>query len=125
MNYMKQFCGILLFSFLGELLKQLLPFPVPASIYGMGLLFAALCLGIIKLEQIKETGLFLVEIMPVLFVAAGVGLMDSWDALKPMLLPVAVILPVTTVLVMVVSGRATQFVMKRSSRQNDGKRDGL
>ena len=34
MKYLRQFMIILLFSFLGELLKYVLPFPVPASIYG-------------------------------------------------------------------------------------------
>lgn len=117
MKYVTQFCVILFLSFLGELLKLLLPFPVPGSIYGMGLLFAALCLGIVKLEWVKDSGHFLVEIMPVLFVAAGVGLMDSWDALQPVLMPVVVIMLVTTVLVMVVAGYATQIVMKWSGKK--------
>ena len=55
---------ILLVSFAGEVLKLALPFPVPGSIYGMLLLFIALCTGVIRLEHVRETGLFLVEIMP-------------------------------------------------------------
>ena len=35
MKYLKQFFIIILISFMGELLKELLPFPVPASINGM------------------------------------------------------------------------------------------
>ena len=62
---------ILLVSFAGEVLKLALPFPVPGSIYGMLLLFIALCTGVIRLEHVRETGLFLVEIMPILFVSAG------------------------------------------------------
>ena len=73
---------ILLVSFAGEVLKLALPFPVPGSIYGMLLLFIALCTGVIRLEHVRETGLFLVEIMPILFVSAGVGLMDSWGDLR-------------------------------------------
>ena len=34
MKYLKQLVIILLFSFLGELLQELLPLPVPAAIYG-------------------------------------------------------------------------------------------
>ena len=79
---------ILLVSFAGEVLKLALPFPVPGSIYGMLLLFIALCTGVIRLEHVRETGLFLVEIMPILFVSAGVGLMDSWGDLRKILLPV-------------------------------------
>ena len=55
MKYIKQFILILAISFVGELLKYLLPLPVPASIYGMVLMFAALLTGLIKLEHVRET----------------------------------------------------------------------
>ena len=64
-------------SLIGEILNKLLPLPVPASIYGMVILFAGLLSGIIKLESVKEAGSFLIEIMPVMFIPAGVGLMSS------------------------------------------------
>lgn len=116
MKYLRQFLWILLFSFLGEALKVLLPLPVPASIYGLVLLFAALELGILKLSAVQETGKFLIEIMPVLFVPAGAGLIDSWDALRPICVPVVVIMIVSTVVVMVISGRVTQLVIRRGQR---------
>ncbi|MBP3489163.1 MAG: CidA/LrgA family protein [Roseburia sp.] len=116
MKYLRQFLWILLFSFLGEALKALLPLPVPASIYGLVLLFAALELGILKLSAVQETGKFLIEIMPVLFVPAGAGLIDSWDALRPICVPVVVIMIVSTVVVMVISGRVTQLVIRRGQR---------
>lgn len=119
MKYVKQFGVILLISFFGELLKVVLPFPVPASVYGMLLLFLALLSGILPLEHVRETGLFLVEIMPVLFVSAGVGLMDSWGAIQPVLLPVIVIILVTTVLVMVVAGHVTQWLMNHAERRQE------
>lgn len=117
MKYLRQLLIILLFSFLGEALKTLLPLPVPASIYGLVLLFAALELGIIKLSAIQETGRFLIEIMPVMFIPAGAGLLDSWDALKPICVPVIVIMLVSTVIVMVISGRVTQFVIRRGTKR--------
>ena len=83
MKHLRQFLIILLFSFLGEGLKALLPLPVPASIYGLVLLFAALELGIIKLSAVEDAGKFLIEIMPVMFIPAGAGLVESWSALKP------------------------------------------
>ena len=49
MKYIKQFILILAISFAGELRKYLLPLPVPASIYGMVLMFLALLTGVIKL----------------------------------------------------------------------------
>lgn len=112
MKYMKQFGIILLVSCIGELLRMVLPFPIPASVYGMLLLFLALLSGVLPLEKVQEAGLFLVEIMPVLFVSAGVGLVESWNVLQPVLLPVIVIILLTTLLVMVVAGKVTQWMIK-------------
>ena len=123
MKYIKQFILILAISFAGELLKYLLPLPVPASIYGMVLMFLALLTGVIKLEHVRETGKFLIEIMPLMFIPAGVGLMSSWSTLKPLLLPVAVITVVTIITVMVASGHTAQFILKREEKR-EGKRDG-
>ena len=80
MKYVRQLLIILFVSFFGELLKYIIPLSIPASIYGMVLLFLALELKILKVSDIKETSNFLIEIMPLMFVPAGVGLLDSWGA---------------------------------------------
>jgi holin-like protein len=98
---------------LGEVLHFFLPLPIPASIYGLLLMLAGLCSGVIKLSSVKETGKFLVEIMPVMFIPAGVGLLDTWGILKPVWLPVVFITLSTTVLVMAVSGLVSQWVVRR------------
>ena len=113
MKHLRQFLIILLFSFLGEGLKALLPLPVPASIYGLVLLFAALELGIIKLSAVEDAGKFLIEIMPVMFIPAGVGLMVSWNVLKPLLIPVGIITFVSFVAVAVATGKTSQWMLKK------------
>lgn len=40
MKLLKQFLIIILVSFIGEILKEVIPFPVPASIYGMIIMFS-------------------------------------------------------------------------------------
>lgn len=117
MKYVKQFWIILLFCALGEGLRVLLPLPIPASVYGLILLLAALLTGIMKLERVEETADFLVEIMPVMFIPAGVGLLTAWGVLQPIWLPVVVITILTTVIVMVVTGRVTQFVIRKDRRK--------
>lgn len=116
MKYVKQFLIILLISFIGELLKYLLPFPIPASIYGLTILFLALQLNILKLEAIQETAKFLIEIMPLMFIPAGVGLLESWGDLQKILIPVIVIMVVSTVFVMAVSGRVTQCLIRKKQK---------
>lgn len=117
MKFLRQFGIILLISALGEGLHVLLPLPVPASVYGLILMLAALTGGLLKLGQIEETADFLVEIMPVMFVPAGVGLLESWGVLQPVWVPVAAITAITTIFVMVVTGRVTQFIIRNDRRR--------
>lgn len=120
MLFLRQFGVILCFSFLGEALHRVIPLPVPASVYGLALLLLALCTGIVKLGQVRETAAFLVEIMPVMFIPAAVGLLDAWPLLRTVWLPVSVITVLTTVIVMAVTGRTVQLLIRRD-RAKDGK----
>lgn len=117
MKYIRQLLVILIISFLGEALKYILPFPVPASIYGLVLLFLCLETGIIKVEAVKETAKYLIEIMPLLFIPAGVGLLDSWGVLKPVWVRIALITVISTAVVMAAAGRVTQFVIRRQEKK--------
>ena len=113
MSLLKQFTRILLVTFLGEVLHFLLPLPVPASVYGLILMLIFLCTGLIQVEQVRQAAGFLIEIMPVMFIPASVGLTEAWPSLKPVLGPVAATTLLTTVLVMTVTGVVTQFVIRR------------
>lgn len=117
MKYIKQFFLIILISFLGELLKYMIPLAIPASIYGMILLFLALEFKIIKVSDVKETSSFLIEIMPIMFVPAGVGLLESWDALAPIWIQVVIITIVSTIIVMAVSGIVTQWIIRKGKHK--------
>lgn len=118
LKYVKQFLIILLISFIGEGLNFLIPAPIPASIYAMVILFVCLCTKIIKLEAVKDAGMFLIEIMPLMFIPAGVGLMKSWGVLKPLIIPVAVITVISLIAVMAVSGRVSQRIIKAQEKKN-------
>lgn len=119
MKYLKQMLLILLITLVGEILKYLIPLPIPASIYGMMILFICLMTGIIKLEHVKETGKFMIEIMPVMFIPAGVGLITSWGVLQTMLFPVCLVTIVTLVTVMVATGRISQHVIRKERSRAD------
>ena len=113
MRYVKQFAIIVAISFVGEILNYVLPLPVPASIYGIVILFAGLKMHWIAPEDVKETGDFLVQIMPLMFIPAAVGLLESWGILKKNLLAYVVIIVVSTIVVMGVTGWITQAVIRR------------
>lgn len=117
MKYVRQFLIIILVSCIGELLNHFIPLPIPASIYGLVLMLALLVCKILPLDAVKETAEFLVNIMPIMFIPAAVGLLAYWTELKEFLIPVCVISVVSTVLVMLSTGKITDFIMKRKGHK--------
>ncbi len=97
----------------------MLPLPVPASVYGLVLLLAALIAGVVKLEDVKETGSYLTGIFPLLFVPAAAGIMELWAEMGAMLMPILLAILPVTVLVMAAAGRTTQALTARSKKEAD------
>ena len=87
MKYLKQFTIILGICLLGELVRFLLPLPIPASVYGLVLMLLALMTGAVKLEQVETVADFLIGIMSPMFIPAAVALMNQLEALRAILLP--------------------------------------
>ena len=117
MKFIKQLMIILSISFIAEVLEYLIPLPVAASIYGLVLMLIGLMTKIIPLEKVEGAADFLVEILPILFIPPTVGIMTSVEALRQMLVPLCVISVISTILIMVVTGRVSQGVIRRSKKQ--------
>ena len=117
LKYIKQFGIILFLSFLGEILHAILPLPVPAGIYGIIILFLCLELKIIPVSAVKETSRFLIEIMPIMFIPAAVGLMESWQVIQRSWVSYGVITVLSTVVVMAAAGKTVQAVMNLRKKQ--------
>ena len=118
MKYIYQLFIILVVTFVGELLHYFIPIPVPASIYGLIIMLILLCTKVVKLEHVERTSDFLIEIMPLMFIPAGVGLMKSWGVLKPLIIPVVVITVISLITVMAVSGRVSQRIIKAQEKKS-------
>ena len=116
--YLKQSAWIFGFTMLGEALNRLLPLPIPAAVYGLVLLFAALCLKVIKVAQINKVSDFLLTILPILFVSPAVNLLESWGILAPHVIPIALLVLSSTILVFAVSGLVSQFFCRKE--KDDG-----
>lgn len=119
MKYLRQFAIILGVTCVGELIKYFVPLPIPASIYGLVLMLVLLMSGVLKLGQVKEAGEFLVEIMPLMFIPAGVGLLTSWEQLQGVLVPVFVSTVVTTFVVMIVAGKVSDLFINMKKDSHD------
>lgn len=107
-KYIFQFARITAFCLAGEILAAVLPLPIPASVYGLLLMVVALKTGLLKLEQVRETGLFLTGIFPLLFVPAAAGVMELGSQLIDLLLPAVLAIVPITALVMAVTGMVAQ-----------------
>lgn len=120
MKYLLQFTLIGLLALAGELLQQLLPIPVPAGIYGLLFLFLGLWSGRIKADQVEECADWLLEVMPVMFVPATVGLMTKWEDIKYSLPGLCIASILSTAIVMAVTGLTSQLVIRAKKNREKG-----
>lgn len=111
MKIAKEISLIMGISMVGEILNQVLPFPVPAGVYGLFLMLILLCTGVIRTEDVEGTGNFLLENMSPMFIPAGVGIIRYLDQVMEVGIPYLVINVLSTAAVFVVTGRVTQMVM--------------
>lgn len=117
MKFIKQLAIILSISFIAELMEYLIPIPVAASIYGLVLMLIGLITKLIPLEKVEGAADFLVEIMPLMFIPPTVGIMTSVEALQQMLVPLCVISIVSTILIMTVTGRVSQHLIRQDNEK--------
>lgn len=118
MKYINQFLIIMIISFIGELLT-LLPLPIPASVYGLCILLICLFTGVIKLKDIEEVSDWLILIMPVLFVPSAVSLMNVKDELIADIFIIAIVVFISTVVVMTVTGKVAQHIILKKENDYD------
>lgn len=116
MKLLYEFGIILGMSFFGEVLHAILPLPIPASIYGLVLMLVCLCTKVIKLSQVKIAADFLIDIMPPMFIPAAVGIVVVWADLQGILVPVLVITVVSTIVVMVCTGKVSQAIIRAKKK---------
>ncbi|MBQ7434004.1 MAG: CidA/LrgA family protein [Lachnospiraceae bacterium] len=114
MKYVKQIGIIMTLSFAGEVLHEIVPLPVPANIYGIVLLFLCLECKVIKVSAVREVSKILIELMPLMFIPAAVGLIDTWGLIQNAWMAYLVTTVVSTFVVLFVAGHVTQFVIRRT-----------
>ena len=118
MEIVTSFGMILLFSLLGEILKYIIPLPIPANIYGMILLFLALNFKLVKLEKINTVAQYLITIMLIFFIMPAVSIMDSFDLLTENFITILIDIIIQTILVVISTGLVTQGIEKALKKWN-------
>ena len=121
MKYMKQIGVIVTIAFIAELLYFVIPLPIPASVYGMVILFVSLCLGIIKLEMVEDVADWILSIMPIFFIAPTVGLIEAFGDIEGQVIPLVLICIVSTFVVTSVTGLTAQGIIRLRKKKKGGK----
>lgn len=119
MKYLKQITIIFSITFLGETIKYLLPFPIPSSIYGLFIMLILLKLKILKVEDIKISANFLINLMPIMFIPPAITLVNVWGSILSKLIFYLILIILSTTLVMISSGVVTQKILNIMEHRND------
>ena len=106
MKLLYQFGVIMTVTFLGEVLHAVLPLPVPAS-----------------MNQVKLAADFLIDIMPPMFIPSAVGLITVWADLKEIVVPVMMIIVITTIFVMICTGKVSQGIIDYRRKKEVERKD--
>ena len=119
MKLIRQVTWIIFFTFSGEMCNKLLPLPVPAGVYGLIFMLIFLMQGIIPLDAVEQVGNFMLETMSIMFLPAAVGIMTVTKLLMPVLVPYLVIIVLSTIIVMAVTGLVSQRILKITESRED------
>ena len=106
---------ILVCQLAGEIIARLARLPVPGPVIGMVILFCGLLVRRRLPGGLETSGGFLLRILPLLFVPAGVGIVTQFDVLARSWAAFAGAIVVGTALTIAVTGVVMQLAMRRSS----------
>ena len=121
MHYLKQFTVIIAISAVSELLAIFIPLAIPASIYGMSLLFLLLMTGVLTLKQVESAANLLLGIMPALFVVSGAGLITSYGQISEHFFGWVAVNIGSTIVILATTGLLAQGMIRRKkAKEADG-----
>ena len=113
MNIMGELALIFGVCLVGEGVAALLPVAFPASVISMVLLMVLLLTGVVKDRHIQTASHFLVANMAFFFLPSFVGLLEHIELLKSQLVPLLLIIVLTTPVVYLITGWTVRLLMLR------------
>lgn len=119
MNIMGELALIFGICLVGEGVAALLPVAFPASVISMVLLMVLLLTGVVKDRDIQTASHFLVANMAFFFLPSFVGLLEHIELLKSQLVPLLLIIVLTTPVVYLVTGWTVRLLMLRHRNRKE------
>lgn len=98
---------------IGNIIKSFIDFPIPGTVIGMGILFLALVLGIVKVPQVDETSSVLIESLGFLVCPASVGIINVLGDIKGDMINILIVITVSTIITFIVSAKTVDFFQRR------------
>lgn len=123
MKIIKQTGIIFTICWLSIIIERLLPFPFPATVIGLIVLFLCLLTGLLKIKHIQEKSDFLLSNMAFFFIPAGVGMMNYFDILKKNWLPLLIICVLSTFITFAATAYSIRFTLKLMKRRKQHDRN--
>ncbi|SHH86891.1 CidA/LrgA family protein [Sporanaerobacter acetigenes] len=120
MKILRQMGIIFGILFGSHILQKSLGLPIPSTVIGMIILLICLLSGVIKLEMIEEVSKFLLDHLIFFFIPAGVGIMTSVDMIGDKWLSILIVIVLSTIITMVVTGLTVQALAKKSKKKLKG-----
>lgn len=124
MKYLFQFCILMIFVLMGEVLACLIPFPMAGSIYGLVLLFLALCMGIVKLHWVEGIANWFHSVMGLFFIAPAVAIIDIWADISDIWWILVLLLVVAYLVTMITTGITAETLINKTETNIKKRRPG-
>ncbi|HDD0888010.1 TPA: antiholin-like murein hydrolase modulator LrgA [Staphylococcus aureus] len=120
-HFFHQVIVIALVLFVSKIIESFMPIPMPASVIGLVLLFVLLCTGTVKLGEVEKVGTTLTNNIGLLFVPAGISVVNSLGVISQAPFLIIGLIIVSTILLLICTGYVTQIIMKVTSRSKGDK----
>lgn len=112
MKWIHEFFIISFFAILGEVTRLVTHLPIPGSILGILYLFLAFKWHVLEPNKVATTGNFLLNNLAILFVPAGVGLLDYFEQISGIWLILLGTVVCCSVVTLAVTGKTTEVIIK-------------
>ena len=120
-HFFHQVIVIALVLFVSKIIESFMPIPMPASVIGLVLLFVLLCTCAVKLGEVEKVGTTLTNNIGLLFVPAGISVVNSLGVISQAPFLIIGLIIVSTILLLICTGYVTQIIMKVTSRSKGDK----
>lgn len=116
MKILTQFGIILAIWWGGEWINRWSGIPIPGAVIGIFILFLLLLFKIIKVEMLQELSEFFLSNLAFFFIPPGVALMSNFGLIKGIWAELLLIIILTSIITIVVTGFTVQFLVHRKEK---------